>query len=301
MWDGLDPRSFDGRDRERDDPRDAASADPREVFSRELDLPRGLERERVEVRGREYHLRGSEVRTLATIAAFRVAPADDLRDAAGRPADLRSGDLQRLRAAGLVRRVAPLDRNQRTTLVALTERGRQLLERHRARGSERPQVFYDRLGRSRELTHDAQLLRAYLRAAERLQRDGARIDRVVLDTELKRDYQRFLQERNREKPDSDGRRTRSPEEVQEWARERDLPVTSGHVEFPDFRIEYELPDGRREHEDVEVTTAHYRGAHAAGKVRAGFTRFRGTGSRVGGGSQRGGAPFDPRYAEELLE
>jgi len=74
------------------------------------------------------------------------------------------------------------------------------------------------------------------------------------------------------------------------------------VQFPDFRIEYELPDGRREIEDVEVTTAHYRGAHAAGKVQAGFTRFRGVGGRVGGGSSRaGGAPFDPRFAEEVLE
>ena len=31
------------------------------------------------------------------------------------------------------------------------------------------------------------------------------------------------------------------------------------VQFPDFRIEYERPDGRRDVENVEVTTAHYRG------------------------------------------
>jgi DNA-binding MarR family transcriptional regulator len=302
MWDSLDPRSLDSRDREPADPRDTESSDPRDVFTRDLDLPRGLERERIHVDRHEYHLRGSEVRTLATVGAFRVAPVDDLRGPDGRPADLRQGDLQRLRAAGLIRVVAPLDRSDRSTLVALTERGRELLESHRKHDSERGQVFYDRIGRSRELTHDAQLLRAYLRAADRLQNDGARIQRVVLDAELKRDYQRFLQERNRDKSDSDGRPTRTRDEVKEWAKEQDLPMANDRVQFPDFRIEYELPDGRREMEDVEVTTAHYRGAHAAGKVQAGFTRFRGVGGRVGGGSsQKGGAPFDPRFAEELLE
>jgi DNA-binding MarR family transcriptional regulator len=303
MLDGLDPRSLDDRERDVEDARNIDSSGPRDVFARELDLPRGREREHVRFRDREYHLRGSEVRSLATIGAFRVAPVDDLRDADGRPADLRNGDLQRLRTAGLIRTVAPLDRNSRTTLVALTERGRELLEHHRKEMSDRPhQVFYDRLGRQRELSHDAQFVRAYDRAAERLRKDGARIQRVVIDAELKRDYQRFLQERNRHKPDSDGRPARTREEIKEWARQHQLPVVNDRVQFPDFRIEYELPDGRREIEDVEVTTAHYRGGHASGKVQAGFTRFRGAGGRVGGRSTRGGAaPFDPRFAEELLD
>ena len=68
MWDSLDPRSVDSRDREPDDPRAADSVDPRDVFTRDLDLPRGLERERVHLHGHDYDLRGSEVRMLATIA-----------------------------------------------------------------------------------------------------------------------------------------------------------------------------------------------------------------------------------------
>src|SRR4029453_6227053 len=102
--------------------------------------------------------------------------------------------------------------------------------------------------------------------------------------------------------DSDGRPTRTAEEVREWAQEHDLPVVNDHVQFPDFRIEYERPDGRREVEDVEVTTIHYRGVHAAGKVQAGFTRFRGVGGRVGGRTARGGGrSLDVRLAEEFLE
>jgi DNA-binding MarR family transcriptional regulator len=303
MFDSLDPRSSDSREREARDPRDE-SRDPRDVFTRHLDLPRGLERERVHVPGhdQDYQLRGSEVRALATIGAFRIVPADDLRDAHGRPGDVRHGDLERLRSAGLIRTVAPLDRDgQRTVIVTLTERGRDLLESHRSRHAEHLQAFYAGAVKSRELSHDAQLCRAYLRAAERLQAQGARVERVVLDYELKREYQTFLQERNRDRSDSDGRPDRSREEITQWAIEHDLPVLNDRVQFPDVRIESERPDGRREVDNVEVTTVHYRGRHASGKAAAGFTRFRGTSARAGGSkSQAGAPPFDPREAEEWL-
>jgi hypothetical protein len=303
MFDALDPRSYDSRDREAQDPRDAASLDPPDVFTRGLDLPHGPDRERVHVHehGQDYQLRGSEVRALATIGAFRVVPADDLRDDRDRPGDVRHGDLERLRSAGLIETVAPLDREQKSAIVALTERGRDVLESHRTRDDKTPQTFYAGVVKTRELSHDAQLYRAYLRAAERLRDQGARLARVVLDYELKREYQKFLQERNRDRSDSDGRPTRTQKEIKEWAQEHDLPFLDERIQFPDFRIEYERSDGRRDIENVEVTTVHYRGMHASGKVAAGFTRFRGTTARVGGSAGRGGAsPFDPHVAEELL-
>ncbi len=80
-------------------------------------------------------------------------------------------------------------------------------------------------------------------------------------------------------------------------------MLDGRVQFPDLRIEFELPGGRREVEDVEVMTLHYRGLHAAGKASAGFTRYRAVGGRVGGGrasGRRGGRGPDPHLAEELL-
>ena len=301
MWDDLDPRSFDSREREPDS-RGHEPIDPRDVFAQGLDLPRGLERERVHVHEHDYDLRGSEVRTLATIGAFRVVPLSDLHDDRGRSADLWHGDLDRLRTAGLVRVVAPLDRDERTPLLTLTERGRDLLDSHRTPEHEPAQAFYAGLLRARELTHDAHLYRAYLRSADRLRSEGARIQRVVLEYELKRDYQRFLQERNRDRSDSDGRPDRTREEIQDWAHEHQLPVGDDGLQFPDVRIEYELPDGRRDVEDVEVTTPHYRGAHAAAKARAGFTRYRAGGGRVGGRTGRkGGRSSDVRLAEELLE
>ena len=200
---------------------------------------------------------------------------------------------------GLIRHIASVDRETGTDLVTLTERGRELLESHRSPDHEPRQTFHDGLARERELVHDAQLYRAYLRASERLVEQGAHVERVILEQDLRREYQVFLQEPNRGRADSDGRPGRDRDDVRRWAEDHDLPYADGRVQFPDFQIEFLWPDGRRDIENVEVLTPHYRGAHAAGKVRAGFTRFRGIGARAGGKTGRG-SRFDPGLAEELV-
>ena len=78
-------RVLDARDRDRE---------PRDTFNRHLWLPSGPDREIVRDRDREYTLRGSESRTLATVGAFRVVSSRDLVDHNNRPADPRSGDLR---------------------------------------------------------------------------------------------------------------------------------------------------------------------------------------------------------------
>ena len=83
------------------------------------------------------------------------------------------------------------------------------------------------------------------------------IRRVILEQDLKRQYQEFLQDHNRHRSDSDGRPDRGEDEIRDWAREHDLPYFDGQVHFPDYRIEYEV-DGRERHEDVELFTPHYR-------------------------------------------
>lgn len=309
MWRDLDPRPHDP---ERPDPSrssrvgtdsdDRGRNESRDVFTDRLDLPRGPERERVHVRSRTYELRGSEVRTLATVGAFRVVPASDLRDHSDRPANARQGDLKHLREIGLVRTMPYLVGKTRTTLVTLTEQGRSVLEDARRDHGRDSQVFYAGVAKPRELSHDTQLYRAYLRTAERLETRDARIRRVVLDYELKREYQRFLQASNRGRRDSDGRPDREKEEVERWAHAHHLPIVDDHVQFPDVRIEYDERDGHRAVEDVEVTTEHYRGALAGAKARAGFTSYRAAGTRLGGcrRSGGGGRGFDPRVAEEVL-
>jgi len=150
------------------------------------------------------------------------------------------------------------------------------------------------------LTHDTKVYRAYQRAEERFRSQGGRARRVVLDYELKRDYQRFLHERNRGKKDCDGRPDREPEEIARWAREHELPYDDGHVRFPDARIEYDDRDGRSRHEDLEVVTGHYRGAHAGSTAKSGFTCYLSIGCSVGGRGGGGRRTAHPRIMEELI-
>jgi DNA-binding MarR family transcriptional regulator len=235
---------------------------------------------------------------LATIGAFRIVSERDLERCSESPDARRS--VRYLEREGLIR-TSPLSADDRA--VILTSRGRELLEANRddreRRGYEPHQTFYAGLRKPRERTHDATVYRAYERAEERLREQGARIDRVVLDYELKRDYQRFLQERNRGRKESDGRSDRTSEEIARWARQQGLPYYDEQVHFPDARIEYRDRDGLSRHEDLEVTTAHYRGAHAAAAARSGFTRYRAFGGAVGG---RGGGRRmpDPKLAEEFI-
>lgn len=114
-------------------------------------------------------------------------PAGDLRDGQDQPLDPRNGDLYHLRKSGLVQTIPWRDGDR--ALVVLTECGQRLLETNRRPSSsrhrhqhndgrerhERPrQEFYGGLRKPKELTHDAQVYRAYLKAAERLRDEGWR-------------------------------------------------------------------------------------------------------------------------------
>jgi hypothetical protein len=304
---------LDGRDRAGswDRPRGSRSGrserdedrvfDPRDVFVRAVDLPLDVERELVRDRDRTYEINGSDSRLLATVGAFRVIAESDLERAFDNPASARDS-VRHLEAEGLLSRSrsAPDER-----VAFLSSRGRDLLEASRWERDDRSrrpdQAFYAGLRKPRELGHDCQVYRAYLRAEERLRRAGGRVRRVVLDYELKREYQRFLQERNRDRADSDGRPGRTPREIEVWAREYHLPYFDERVHFPDLRIEYEDRERCLEREDIEVVTAHYRGAHAAAAARSGFALYRSLGGLVGGsrgGARRGGVPRG--VAEEWL-
>lgn len=187
--------------------------------------------------------------------------------------------------------------------VALTKQGRSLLEHHRDRDEGDRQTFWDGLKRERELEHDLQVYRAYERDAERLAERGARVERVILDHELKREYQSWLHERDRDRPDYNGHPDRTDEEIRDWALEHDLPYFDDEVHFPDLRIEYQEADGRWDHDDIEVTTEHYRGGHAASVAQSGFSCYGGSTLRIGGrgGSSRGGGGHHGGLAAEMWD
>ena len=279
--------SHDGDDARRDRARDhrGRGRDARDAFLDHVDLPRELDREVVFDGDDRYELNGDESRSLATVGAFRVVAERDIGGSCDDPPDS-SRSLAHLHDQKLVRFVS-LDGHDRA--VTLTKSGRHLLEAHRRnRDDARAQAFYADASRPRERSPDAQLSRAYRRDANRLKNEGADIGRIVLEQDLKREYQQWLQDHNRGRADSDGRPDRDPREIAEWAREHHLPCSGGSVDFPDFRIEYQV-NGLEQHLDVELVTPHYRGAHAAS--RAGFSCHN---------SQRGGRTPDPDLAADFV-
>jgi hypothetical protein len=102
-----DPRWGDVRDRDAQefddghgrvsDKRDRGDDDPRDSLMRDLDLPRGDERELVVDRDRVYELNGEDSRTLAAVGTFRVVPEQGL--------DTDHDTLDHLRNEGLVETV----------------------------------------------------------------------------------------------------------------------------------------------------------------------------------------------------
>ncbi len=182
MLDRYDPRSADDRGRGDSWERNFGSRGgagerarderSRSVFTRDLDLPYGRDREQVRDRDRVYEVDGDESRALATIGAFRVVAESDLHDIREDSQSSRRS-LKRLDREGLIR-TSPLTAHYRA--VVLTERGRDLLEANRSPREERSweprQTFYAGLRKPRELTHDTQVYRAYQRAEERLQGSG---------------------------------------------------------------------------------------------------------------------------------
>ena len=127
----FDPR-YDARDRDgREDGRARVyderdrDDDPRDGLMRDLDLPRGEERELVALRDRVHELDGEDSRTLAAVGAFRVVPEHDL--------DIDRDTLEHLHDEGLVEAV-DLGVNVKEVVHA------QAASRKRIHGERRPKL-----------------------------------------------------------------------------------------------------------------------------------------------------------------
>jgi hypothetical protein len=169
------------------------------------------ERELVLNRDRRYDLNGEDSRTLAAVGVFRVVREHDL--------DTDPETVEHLRGERLVETVDLGDGERGLTL---TREGRDLLDAHSLnRDGEPSQAFYAGVSRERELNHDSHLYSTYRQEEARLrdEHDGFEVRRVVLEQDLKREYQEFLQEHNRGRADSDGRPDRDEHEIRAWARE----------------------------------------------------------------------------------
>jgi hypothetical protein len=141
-------------------------------------------------------------RALAAVGAFRIVPEHDL--------DLPHDTLENLHAQSLVELV-DLGENERG--LTLTTEGRDLLDSHSLERDHEPsQTFYAGVSRSREIDHDSNLYATFPQEEARLRDEhpDLEIRRIILEQDLKREYQEFLQEPNRDRPDTDGCPGREP-------------------------------------------------------------------------------------------
>jgi hypothetical protein len=211
-------------------------------------------------RDRGYRLSESEIRTAAELGKFRVIATHDLTEHGyGGRRDEAHRDIHNLVRLGLIRK-GPFEGPEATPreLLTLTRRGYRLLRANRLVPPSQP-VYYGFV-KPREANHDADLYRLYQQEAARIEAQGGRNLRVVLDYELKRNINREIA-----KLGTDAR--------PEIAARHGLQVVGNKIPVPDLRIEYETRDGEMARVNVELVTEHYRWRHVAEKVRAGFSLY----------------------------
>jgi DNA-binding MarR family transcriptional regulator len=245
-----------------------SQADPNEIrHDQRTPSTRNPERrEPRPTRERTYDLRDSEVQTLADIGAFRAIKTEDLiqyRYGGDAPAARR--DLKHLVEQGLLRRRTTYP--ERNVYVGLTLRGRRYIEHHRSENTASRQVFYHGFVKPREARHDAAIYQLYQRGAERITREGGRVNRVILDFELKASINRELSTIHSLPAEEQLARR------QEIAEAHGLVVVSGKIPLPDLRLEYETPDQQQAKVDLELVSGEYRQSQIADKSRAGFTLY----------------------------
>jgi hypothetical protein len=232
------------------EPTQPRSAEPREAF---------------QVRGKTYRLRSSEIRTLTELGKFRAVASKDLQKFAyGGNKDRAKADVQNLIRQGLVStRKIPHRETSPRRLLTLTKRGHRLLLATRRVPNN--QAIHHGFAKPREAHHDADLYRMYLTAARKIERQGGRNLRVILDYELKKRVYHDIAKLGSDRE--------SPTSKKEIAEKHGLQLVRGKIPLPDLRIEYEARDGEMARVDLELATEHYRGRNLAEKVRAGFSIY----------------------------
>jgi hypothetical protein len=217
-------------------------------------------------RNRTYALRDSELKTLTDIGTFRVLKLDDLvtHRYAGDLAEARR-DLDNLLRQGLILRRTT--QPEKTVYVTLTKAAHSFLEASRPQDLKQRQALYHGFVKPREARHDAAIYRLYQQESSRIQKAGGKVQRVILDFELKRSVNHKLA-KLRSLPASE-----QAEQKRQIAEENSLPVVNGKVALPDLRLEYEGPDQELAKVNLELVTGEYHAQGLKAKAQTGFAMY----------------------------
>ena len=263
-------------------PRNRSLQDRKQEIPAQAGVSRRAKRHTLPEQAIGLSLRKEELRALVEIGRFRVLATRDLTTTIyGGHASILQRDLRFLQLQGVVRvdsvnarRDGRSGSTERIEVVTLTKAGRELVQR----SGELPQdqKIYSGLVKPREVEHDTQIYRAFLKEGERIELAGGRNLRVQLDFELKAMIQKAIYIERKCNPDRD-----LAEIKQQVAQQFELPFVSGGIQIPDARIEYELGQGSfAGHQDIEVLTAAYRPGHLRNKAQAGFQLYASSADRA---------------------
>ena len=222
-------------------------------------------RKAYELRGRTYAVRTSEIESLTEIGKFRAIASEDLEEFQyhGEKDRMRPDVANLIRQGLIAEKNIPQSDTAPRRLLTLTKKGHQFL---RSTGTvPGNQATYYGFTKPREAHHDADIYRLYHKAAKKIDREGGKNPRVVLDFELKKRVFHDLAKLGPEKHSAESKR--------DVAEKHGLQLVRGKIPLPDLRIEYEGRDGDMARVDLELATEHYRGSNLAEKVRAGFSLY----------------------------
>ena len=212
---------------------------------------------------RSCEMNDSQAKAMGDIGTFRTIALRDLARVryAGNEKQALEEVNTLLRQKLLRRSVSQPDR---AVYLTLTPKGHQFLLARNGQGSDENQVFYHGFVKPRETEHDAAIYQLYQKEAGNIIRSGGKVNRIILDFELKKSVNRKLAELP-SLPEEEQAQRKS-----EVANEHGLTVVKGRIQIPDLRLEYEDQDHNPAKVDLELATGHYRHGSLAAKSSAGF-------------------------------
>ena len=237
---------------------------------------RGTRREKMrEGHRREYDPRtgrqsfeGRMARAIADVGIYRSVSFRDLADTHfdGHPYTTRRA-VDRMVKDGLMREhKATGPKGGTYKVLTLTRDGARRARRcAREQGLGKEQQTWAGLVKRGELSHDTAIYRAARIEQEKLTRQGAVLNRVRIDAEMKQEIARAT-----ETARARGRKEAADSARFQAAEDMGLPIQDGEVLYPDAQLEYTDIEGRTGRVNVEIATEHYSGKSIAAKAAAGF-------------------------------
>ena len=256
---------FDPRDIV-DNSRQPGAVDPRENARREK-MREGHRRE-YDPRRPRHNFEDRSARALAEVGMYRSVSFRDLAEAHfdGHPYTARRA-VDRMVKDGLMREhEAKGPKGGSYKVLTLTRDGAARARRlAHEQGRDRDQQTHAGLVKRGELSHDTAIYRAARIEQAKLPKQGAVLNRVRIDAEMKKQIARA----------GETARARGGKEAADAARfqaaaDLALPIKDGQVLYPDAQLEYIDAEGRTGRVNIEIATEHYRIGGIAAKTRAGF-------------------------------